>query len=506
MNYLLSVDAGTTASKISLFKEDGELVAISTQEYSLITPTSLAVEIEAETLWNAYKNGVHEVLKKSQVNKEEIKAIGLSAQGETFIPIDNNGEPLRNAIVWLDNRAQVEADILSREFDEGSVSFSITGQVKIVPTWPASKILWIKRNEPDIFRKAFKYLLVEDYLIYRMTGKYVAEGSLLCSTMYWNINTRKWWDEMLNRLEITADQLPEIKESGEAVGELLTSPASELGLSTRTIVSTGALDQAAGATGVGNIQPGMFSENTGAALAICAPLTKPIFDPEARMPIHYFIKPASYMVHTFTTGGIVLRWFRDNFCSQEMNVGAATGIDPYELIVKEAEKISPGCEGLLMLPHLQGAMAPEANPKAKGVFYGFTLRHTKSHLVRAIMESIIFIVRRNMEALKDMGILVNEIRSLGGGARSRIWKQIEADITQKPVYTMKNEEAACLGAAILAGNAVGMYKSIDEACEKMITVRERFDPNSSNFGAYERAYRNYVELYNGLRPLFEKDS
>ncbi|MGA3407038.1 MAG: FGGY-family carbohydrate kinase [Candidatus Bathyarchaeia archaeon] len=505
MNYILTVDAGTTASKISLFKENGELAAISTQEYSLVTPTSFSVEIEAETLWNAYRQGVFEVLKKSKINKDEIKAIGISAQGETFIPIDANGKPLRNAIVWLDNRAQEEADILSKEFDEGGTSFKITGQVKIVPTWPASKILWIKRNEPDVFRKTSKYLLVEDYLIYRMTGKYVAEGSLLCSTMYWNINTRKWWDEMLERLEITPDQLPEIRESGEAVGELLTSTASELGLSSRTIVSTGALDQAAGATGVGNIHPGIFSENTGAALAICAPLDKPIFDPKGRMPLHYFVRPASYMAHTFTTGGMVLRWFRDNFCPQEMNVGAATGVDPYDLLGKEAEKVAPGCEGLLMLPHLQGAMAPEANPRAKGVFYGFTLRHTKPHFARAIMESVIFIVRRNMEALEDMGIHVSEIRSLGGGARSRIWKQIEADITQKSVYTMKNEEAACLGAAILAGNAVGMYRSIDEACEKMITVKERFDPNPMNFNTYERIYQNYVQLYNNLCPMFERE-
>jgi xylulokinase len=505
MNYILTVDAGTTASKISLFKENGELAAISTQEYSLVTPTSFSVEIEAETLWNAYRQGVFEVLKKSKINKDEIKAIGISAQGETFIPIDANGKPLRNAIVWLDNRAQEEADILSKEFDEAGTSFKITGQVKIVPTWPASKILWIKRNEPDVFRKTSKYLLVEDYLIYRMTGKYVAEGSLLCSTMYWNINTRKWWDEMLERLEITPDQLPEIRESGEAVGELLTSTASELGLSSRTIVSTGALDQAAGATGVGNVKPGMFSENTGAALAICAPLDKPIFDPKGRMPLHYFVRPASYMAHTFTTGGMVLRWFRDNFCPQEMNVGAATGVDPYDLLGKEAEKVAPGCEGLLMLPHLQGAMAPEANPRARGVFYGFTLRHTKPHFARAIMESVIFIVRRNMEALEDMGIHVSEIRSLGGGARSRIWKQIEADITQKSVYTMKNEEAACLGAAILAGNAVGMYRSIDEACEKMITVKERFDPNPMNFNTYERIYQNYVQLYNNLCPMFERE-
>ena len=504
MNYILTVDAGTTASKISLFDERGELIAISGQEYTLLTPTSLAVEIEAETFWHAFKNGVSEVLNKSKVDKHDIKALGISAQGETFVPIDKSGLPLRNAIVWLDSRAQQEADLLSKEFDQQS-TYRITGQVSIVPTWPACKILWIKRNEPDIFRKTSKYLLVEDYLIHKLTGEFAAEGSLLCSTVYWNINTRKWWGEMLNRLEITPDQLPEIRESGEAVGELTPSIASELGLSSRTVVSTGALDQAAGATGVGNIRPGTFSENTGAALAICVPLEAPLFDPKGRMPVHYFVKPASYMAHTFTTGGMVLRWFRDNFCQQEMQAAKATGVDTYDLLGEAASKVAPGCEGMVMLPHLQGAMAPEANPKAKGVFYGFTLRHTKGHFVRAIMEAVAFIVRRNMETLQDLGIEVKEIRTLGGGARSRIWKQIEADITGKPVYTMKNEEAACLGAAILAGKAVGIYGSIDEACEKMIMVKERFDPNPANLETYERGYRNYVQLYDDLCAMFDRE-
>ena len=501
MNHILSVDAGTTASKVSLFNESGDLLAISTQEYRLITPTALAVEIEAETLWNAFKVGVHDVLKKAKVRPEDLNAVGISAQGETLILIDGKGTPLRNAIVWLDNRAQEEAEILDREFDDGT-SYRITGQVKIVPTWPASKILWIKRNEPEIFRKVYKYLLVEDYLIYRMTGKFVAEGSLLCSTIYWNIVTRKWWNEMLDYLGITADQLPEIRESGEAVGEVLSPVASELGLSPRTIVSTGALDQAAGATGVANVRPGVFSENTGAALAICAPLERPVFDPQRRMPIHYFVRPASYMAHTFTTGGIVLRWFRDYFCQQEMQVGSTTGIDPYDLLGREAAQVAPGSEGIVMLPHLQGAMAPEANSKAKGVLYGFTLRHTKAHFARAIMEAIVCIVRRNIEVLEDLGIKVNEIRTLGGGARSPVWKQIEADITGRPVLTMKNEEAACLGAAILAGKAVGLYKSIDQACEKMVSVKQRFVPNLANKAVYEKTYERYVRLYNDLCGLF----
>lgn len=501
MEYILGVDSGTTASKISLFDEKGQLLCISTKEYSLITPTALVVEIEAETLWNAFKVGVSEVLKKSKVDRKDVKALGISAQGETSILIDREGKPLRNAIVWLDNRAQEEAEILSHRFDD-ETSYKITGQVKIVPTWPASKIFWIKRNEPSIFRKVYKYLLVEDYLIYRMTGKFVAEGSLLCSTVYWNITTKKWWDEMLDFLEITADQLPEIRESGEAVGEILSPVASELGLSSETIVSTGALDQAAGATGVANVRPGIFSENTGAALAICAPLERPVFDPQRRMPIHYFVRPASYMAHTFTTGGMVLRWFRDHLCQQEMQVGSMTGIDPYDLLGREAAQVAPGSEGLVMLPHLQGAMAPEANPKAKGVFYGFTLRHTKAHFARAIMEAIACIVRRNIEVLEDLGIKVSEIRALGGGARSRLWKQIEADITRRPVLIMKNEEAACLGAAILAGTAVGIYRSIDEACERMVSIKERFEPNPANYDIYEKTYQRYVRLYNDLRGLF----
>lgn len=501
MEYILSVDSGTTASKVSLFDERGELLAISTQEYPLITPSALAVEIQAETLWNAFKAGVSAALKRTRVDPDSIIALGISAQGETLIPIDKEGKPLRNAIVWLDNRAQEEAEILSGEFNDGT-SYKITGQVKIVPTWPASKILWIKRNEPNIFRKVYKYLLVEDYLVYRMTGEFVAESSLLCSTVYWNIITRKWWDEMLDFLGISEDQLPEIRESGEAVGEILPTVASELGLSRRTVVSTGALDQAAGAIGVGNIRPGMFSENTGAALAICAPLEKPVFDPYGRMPIHYFVRPATYMAHTFTTGGMVLRWFRDIFCHQEMQVGSMSGIDAYDLIGQEAARVAPGSEGLVMLPHLQGAMAPEANPKARGVLYGFTLRHTKAHFARAIMEAIACIVRRNIEVLEDLGIRVNEIRALGGGARSRLWKQIEADVTRRPVLTMKNEEAACLGAAILAGKAVGLYKSIDEACKKMVSIKERFNPNPANFEVYEKTYQRYVQLYNDLCGLF----
>jgi xylulokinase len=503
MNYILGVDLGTTALKVSLFDEEGKLRALSTKEYRLLTPTTLAVELEVETYWDAFKEGIAEVLKSTKISCEKIKALGISAQGETLILIDKDGKPLRNAIIWLDNRAQKEAETLAKEFGN-ETSHKITGQVKIVPTWPASKIFWIKHNEKNIFRRVYKYLLIEDYFIYRLTGKFVAEGSLLCSTVYWDITAKKWWNEMLKFLGILPEQLPEVKESAEPVGEILPGVASGIGLSSKTVVATGALDQAAGTIGVGNIRPGIISENTGAALAICATVEKPFFDPQGRMPCHYHGMPDTYMAHTFTSGGMVLKWFRDGFCQTESQTASLAGFDAYDLLGREAEKVPPGSEGLVMLPHLTGAMAPEANPKAKGVFYGFTLRHTKPYFIRAIMEAIACIVKRNIDTLEELGIKVNEIRSLGGGSRSRLWNQIKADLTQRPVLTMKNEEAACLGAAILAGLAVGMFTSLEEACKKMAVVKERFEPNSANFKVYTKTYRNYVKLYEDLCDLFSK--
>lgn len=502
MPSILAFDLGTTALKCALHDLNGNVLAKASEEYQLVTPDADSVEMEVETYWQAFKSTVARVLNEWGGDRNDIKALGVSAQGETLLLVDKDGKPLRRAIVWLDNRAQQEADALGDAFGHRH-AYEITGQVKLVPTWPASKILWLKSREPQVFEKTAKFLLIEDYFLYRLTGEYVTEGSLVTSTCYWNFRTRVWWTEMLSTLGITEGQLPLYRESGEAVGKLKPDVAAELGLNPNTVACTGALDQACGAIGVGNIKPGVFSENTGAALAICATVNQPILDPGNQMPCHYHGIPGLYMMHTFTSGGIVMRWFRDEFAGMEMQVGRASGLDSYDLMGMQASQVAPGCEGLVMLPHLQGAMAPEANPKASGVFYGFTLRHGKNHFTRAIMEAIGFIVRRNIEVIEGLGVPVKEIRALGGGARSRIWKQIEADIVNRPVLTTTNEEAATLGAAILAGKAVGLYSSVEEAAEKMIQVKERFEPNKSNLAVYDDAFGTYVKLYDALCPLFE---
>jgi len=503
MNAILAIDLGTTALKCALYDPSGNVIAKATEEYHLITPTALSVEMDVETYWAAFKTAVRRILKDSKVNPDDIRALGISAQGETLILVDKDGKPIRRAIVWLDNRAQDEATQLAEKFGN-QAAYAITGQVSFVPTWPASKVLWLRHHEPHVMDRTDKFLLIEDYFLHRLTGEYVCEGSLVTSTCYWNFNTRQWWPEMLDVLGIQAKQLPRYCESGEPIGKLRVEIAEELGLSRNTVACTGALDQACGAIGVGNIKPGIFSENTGAALAICSTVKQATLDPQHQMPCHYHGLPGLYMLHTFTSGGIVLRWFRDEFAQQEMSDAEANGTDAYDLLGMQAAQVLPGCEGLVMLPHLQGAMAPEANPLAKGVFYGFTLRHGRNHFVRAIMEAVSYIVRRNIEVIERMGVAVSEVRSLGGGARSRIWKQIEADITGRIVLTTLNEEAATLGAAILAGKAVGMFESVEEAAEQMVHIKERFEPTPANALVYNEAFKTYVQLYEALIPLFDQ--
>ena len=501
MDTILSVDLGTTAIKTCLIDADGRVLASASREYSLDTPTPDAVELDVETYWRAFRDGLAEVMDRTGSDPRSIRALGVSAQGETLICEDAAGRALRPAIVWLDNRAHEEAAELAAEFGD-EAAYRITGQVSFVPTWPASKILWLRRHEPETFARTARFLLIEDWFIARLTGEYVCEGSLVTSTMYWDLTTRQWWPEMLAYLGIDAGRLPAIRESGEPVGPLLPDVARELGLDPATVVCTGALDQAAGAIGVGNIREGVFSENTGAALAICATVPAPVFDPTRQMPCHYHGIPGLYMEHTFTTGGMVLRWYRDVFCEPELEAAMREGTDAYDLLGAMAAGVPAGSEGLVMLPHLQGAMAPEANPRAKGVFYGFTLRHGRAHFARSIMESIAFIVRRNVDVLAGMGIPVNEVRVLGGGARSQVWNRIKADVLGIPVVSTEIEEAASLGAALLAGVAVGTFPSLDEAVQRAVVIKDRFEPDPANREAYDAAYATYRDLYTDLVGLF----
>lgn len=503
MGVLIGLDIGTTALKAAVFDTAGGLLAVSTQEYTLITPQVNYVEESGEVYWKALKDAVTDLNRQYPLAGEEEAALAISAQGETLFFLDRDGKLLRNAIVWMDNRAQEEALFLKETFGD-ETCFRVTGQVSFEPCWPASKILWVKNHEPEIFEKTDKFLLIEDYFIYRLTGLLATEGSLVCSSTWWDISRKTYWTEMLDVLGIKESQLAPVRESGEAVGRILPEMAEELGLPANLTVCTGALDQAAGAIGAGNYREGMFSETIGAALAVCAPVSRPVFDPNRRMPLHYFAVPDTYMIHTFTNGGMTLRWFRDRFCPVELQAQELGIDDAYNLISREVDKIPAGSDGLVMLPHLAGSNAPDVNAKAKGVWFGFTLQHTRGHFMRAVMESLGYIVRRNIDAMADMGIEVKEIRSLGGGSKSEVWNQIKSDICQIPLETVNSVEAASLGAAILAGKATGVFEDVGAAVDRMVKVKKRTEPDPEKKEVYDAGYRMYQDLFRDLEGCFEK--
>ena len=504
--YILGIDIGTTSLKAAVFDQSGQKMADAVVEYSLLTPQTNIVEVPCGVYMESIQKCMRIIAEKNVVDIRQITVVGFSVQGETLCFVDENGEPLMNAIVWMDNRGGKQAEELRSIFGD-ELCYRITGQVSFEANWPAAKILWLRQNWPELFEKTKKFLLLEDYIIFLLTGKYVAEGSLLTSTEYWDIRTKKYWPEMLDYLGLDDSYFPEVRESGEVVGTILPEMADLLGISREAVITTGCLDQAAGAIGVGNIYPGIFSENIGAALAICVPTKTLTYDPNRQMPVHYFALPDTYMMHTFTTGGMCLRWFRDAFCQDEMNMQGLTGIDAYDLIGSEVARVPAGADGLLMLPHLQGSLAPDVNLNAKGVFYGMTLLHKKPHFARSIMESLGYLISRNLEAIEAMGLEIREIRTMGGGSKSDIWNQIKADITGKTLHvTYSSQDTACLGAAILAGKGAGIFDDISTAVDSMVKVRKSFAPNPENRRVYDRQYLKFKMLFNSLSELFDEDA
>lgn len=492
LHYILSLDVGTTSLKGVLFDSVGRQLASCLQEYDLIKPAPDIVELNCEVYWDSACKVIHAILRESEIDPRQITSVGVTSQGETLTVLDRDGRPLRRSIVWLDNRTQPEADEIARHFDLDEV-YRITGQQEISATWTATRILWLRKHQPEVFQKAHKYLLVEDYLIYKLTGKYVTDRGLNPSTLYYDLTVGDWWPEMLQFLGISRRQLPELLDSGKVAGAVTAQAAAETGLNAITMITTAPIDQIAGAVGAGNIEPGILTETTGAALALCASIERPVYDQKKRVGLYAHAIPGQFVLLPWVpTAGMILRWFRD-----ELGGGR-----DYASLCEEAREIAPGADGLILLPHLNGAGCPFSNPKAKGVFWGMTLGHRRAHFVRAIMESVAFMVRDNLELLEDLGSSIKEIRCLGGAAKSDLWLQIKADVCRKDLIVMQCEEAACLGVAMLSSVGSGVYNNLAEARDGMVQINRniRFDPQRADI--YDEIYSRHLNLHNKIKSYY----
>ncbi len=461
----MGIDIGTTSIKTAVFNEALEQKISLSADYTLNSHGD-TVEFDGEQYWNIVKGEIEKVKKEHSVD-----ALAVDTQCETLILTDEYGTPVRPAIVWLDNRAVEEADIITQRFGHKKV-YEITGQPEITATWPACKLLWVKRNEPEVWAKTKKIFLLEDWILYKMTGRFLSEKTLQSSTIYFDIHQGVWWKEMLDFIGISDDMLPELFSSAQYVGEY-----------DGIKVVTGAIDQIAGAIGAGVVKQGLVSVMTGTTMVLFLPSeTIPEYNAKSIVPCHYNYDDKYCLLSWTPTAGMALKWFKNTLCEHFS----------FRELDELAKKVPVGSDGLTFLPYLCGSTMPKYNPAARGSFTGLTTEHHRGHFVRAVMESVACMLKSNLDYL---GLDVDEIRAMGGGANSPLWCQMKADITGKRLVTLKNKETACLGSAILAAVGVGVFESVEQAAER-IQVDRVFESQETDYSECYKQFLHYDNILN----------
>jgi len=497
--YLLGVDIGTSGTKTVLFDENGKTIASDLQEYALYQPHIGWAEQSPEDWWEAVYTSINNVISKSGIT--DIKGVGLSGQMHGLVMLDKDDNVLRNSIIWCDQRTQKECneitDIIgSQRLIEITANPALTG-------FTASKIRWVQNNEPNIYEKTAKIMLPKDYIRYMMTGEFATEVSDASGMQLMNIAKRNWSDEILQKLNIDKSLLGKMYESQEITGKVHERAAKLTGLKVGTPVVGGAGDQAAGAVGNGIVKSGLVSSTIGTSGVVFASMDKINIDKMGRVHTFCHAIPNTWHVMGVTQGaGLSLKWFRDNFCREEISVADSMQIDPYILMDKIADNVEPGSEGVIYLPYLMGERTPHLDPYARGVFFGLSAKHTKAHMLRAVMEGVAFSLKDCMEIIKEMGIDATEVRASGGGGKSPLWRQMQADVFGVDVNTTNSSEGGALGVAILAGVGTGVYSSVTQACEAVIATKET---QKANVGIYNKNYNKYKKLYISLKDNFKEN-
>jgi len=459
-------------------------------------------EEEPEELWRATLETMKNSVKASKISPGDVAMISFSAQMHGMSMIDREGKVLVRLLTWLDLRAASECEKLG-EITDSYELYSRTGCPPIF-AYPLVKILWVKENMPKIFGRCYKILSAKDYIMYRMLGEPYLDHSVAAGSQLLNIHQLKWDNRVLEIAGIDEDKLPVLRDGNEVIGELPETIAELTGLKPGIPIILGASDGALSNVGLGSVEEGVAAANIGSSGAIRVISKKPFIDGnrDMRFFCYYVAKKWWLPGGAINNAGIVLRWFRDVFGQPEIEAARKLRVYPYEVIVEKAAAVKPGAEGLLMVPFLSGERFPVRNPKARGMVFGLTLAHGRAHVIRAIMESIVFTLKWIMESMEEQGLTIDEVRVSGGGARSHIWRQIQADVLGKPMTHTKIEEASALGAAMLAAISLGIYRDLKDASRNMVKIIERHIPNPEIHQKYEDMFRMYRELYGALKKFY----
>ena len=489
---------GTGGTRALLIDETGSVIGSAIHEHQPFTSVRSGwAEQDPQDWWKACQAAVGKLLRESEVPAAEIACVGLSGQMHGAVLLDRNNDVLRPSLIWCDQRTAAECRYLNETIGAQRI-VELTSNPALT-NFTLTKLLWVRTHEPNIWRRFNNFLLPKDYVRLCLTGVRAIDVADASGTLLLDVAHRRWSDAMLDAVELDPDCLPELFECQQIVGRVTAAAAASTGLAAGTPVVAGAGDQAAGATGMGIVRPGDVSATIGTSGVVFAATDSPITDPQGRLHTFCHAIPGRWHVMGVTqAAGLSLRWFRDNF---GLEPGGAPQAEPYDQLAAEAAKAPPGSGGVLWAPYLMGERTPHLDPDARAALVGLAADHTRSHIIRAILEGVAFSLKDTLTIFKQLGVPVEAIRVGGGGARSLLWRQIQADVYGQTVETVQAEEGAAYGAALLAGVGVGVWPTVDAACDAVVRVARRTAPDAVATQVMQTTYARYRRIYPALRGI-----
>jgi xylulokinase len=495
---LLGIDVGTGGTRALVIDQGGKIVASATESHEPFASPKIGwAEQNPEDWWRRCGAAVRTALSKGNLAAADIACVGFSGQMHGAVMLDESDIPIRPALIWCDVRTGKQCEELTSKI--GAERLIRLTCNPALPNFTLTKLLWVRENEPEKWARVRSIMLPKDYVRFRLSGKKAIDVADASGTLMLDVTKRQWSREVLEAAAIDESLLPRLYESQDVCGEISSTGAAATGLKAGTPVVAGAGDQAAGATGMGIVSPGSASATIGTSGVVFAATDRPALDPKGRLHTFCHAIPGRWHVMGVTqAAGLSLRWFRDQF-----GAGPEDGRDPYERLSDEAAKVPPGAEGLLWTPYLMGERTPHLDPNARAALVGLTASHTRAHVIRAILEGVAFSLRDTFSIFNEMGVPARNIRLGGGGARSALWRQIQADVYGHEVEIVEAEEGAAYGAAILAGVGAKVWASVDDACKAIVRVKERIAPKQANVSLMNSQYEAYRRVYPATKSIFQ---